>query len=262
MAKRRLICISDTHCGHRVGLTPPNWQNKTPTTKYDHIQKALYDEYLQMVKKYRKKDMILVVNGDCIDGKGTKSGSTELNTVAGADRNKQVEMAIEAIKEWKTENIIITAGTPYHTGVGEDFEENVAKGVNAKKFGGQEWVEVNGRVFDFKHFVSNSSIPHGKGTPIAKDRLWNLIWAEFKEQPKADFVIRSHVHSFDYIGGHNWLALTTPALQGQGSKFGSRIPSKRIDFGLVWFDIQDDGRFTWGWDTRIVEIQKAKPIRF
>ena len=41
---------------------------------------------------------LLLVGGDCIDGRGEKSGSTELITV---NRNEQCQMAAECIRVWR-----------------------------------------------------------------------------------------------------------------------------------------------------------------
>jgi len=254
---KRVIPISDLHCGHRVGLTPPKYRPKNPTTKWDKIQAELWGEYTKLIETYSPVD-VLIVNGDSIDGKGDRSGGTELLVT---DRFQQCAMAAEVIKMWKAKHIVMTYGTAYHTGQSEDLEDAIAKEVKAEKIGGHEWIDVNGVVFDVKHFVGSSSVPYGKGTPISKERLNNYLWSEHDEQPKADVIIRSHIHEFNYIGQSNWLALTTPALQGQGSKFGSRKCSGHVDWGIVYFDVEDDGSYTWGWDTVIVESQKAKIIR-
>jgi hypothetical protein len=51
--------------------------------------------------------------------------------------------------------------------------------------------------------------------------------------------------------------MITPALQGLGSKFGSRIPSGTVDFGIVWFDIEENGDFTWDYEVVLIKSQKA-----
>ncbi len=161
---------------------------------------------------------------------------------------------------WQAEKIIVLYGTAYHVGKDEDWEEQVAKDCGALKIGGQEWLNINGTVFDLKHKIGSSSIPHGRSTPIKKEKLWNIIHAEHDEQPNADVTIRAHVHYFDYSGNADWLGMTLPALQGKGSKFGSRICSGTIDFGMVYFDIQENGVYSWGWDTVRVATQQAKAI--
>jgi hypothetical protein len=241
---KRVVVISDLHCGSDVGLTHPMWQG-TP------LQKELWDAFAEMIKAVQPID-ILIVNGDMIDGKASRSGGTRMITV---DRAEQAEMAASAIEFTEANDIYLTYGTGYHTGNSEDWE-----GVVADKLGvpieDQLWVEVYDTTFDVKHFVGASSVPHGRHTSIARDRLWNILWADMGQQPKSDVIIRSHVHYHNYNGGPTWVAMTTPALQGLGSKFGSRIPSGTVDFGIVYFDVDEEG-FSWDSDIILVESQVA-----
>ena len=246
MSKRVVVC-GDFHCGHRVGLTPPAYQN-------EEVQGELWGAFEDMIEPLRPID-ILVVNGDLIDGKGKRSGGTELIT---ADRSEQAEMATVCIEYVDAAEVYLTFGTPYHVGRSEDWEAEVAKYISAP-IEDQLWLDVYGTIFDIKHFIGASSVPHGRHTTIARDRLWNILWAEMGQQPKADILIRSHVHYHNYCGGASWVAMTTPALQGLGSKFGARIPSGTVDFGIVVFDVDEDGSFSWDADTILIETQMSTP---
>jgi len=154
----------------------------------------------------------------------------------------------------------LSHNTPYHTGVTEDFERSVADAVNAK-IGGHEWIDVNGLIFDCKHKIGSSVIPHGRHTAIARDRLWNQLWSIDEQQPLADIIIRSHVHYFNYSGDADVLAMTTPALQGYGSKYGARQCSGRVDIGLVWFKIDDKGAYEWKPEIMRTELQKTRALK-
>lgn len=245
--QKRVVVISDLHCGHQFGLTPPSWHDTPDSTaspariKLADFRKRTFSLYYSWIKSLQPID-ILLVNADCIDGRGEKSGQTELIT---SDRDYQCDMASEIIKCAKAKKIVMTYGTPYHTGQLEDFENSIAKEVKAEKIGGHEWIDVNGLIFDLKHKVGSSTVPHGRGTSIAKEHLWNLIWAEREESPKSNIVIRSHVHYHHFCGGIDWMGLTTPALQGPGSKYGTRQCSGIVDFGLVHFDVNSSGNYEW-----------------
>lgn len=246
MQKKRVLIISDKHCGSTVGLTPPFWHQST-------LNVELWNLFVSMIDNVRPID-VLIDNGDGIDGKASRWGSTGLIT---ADRKEQCDMAVECIEVVGAKEVYLTRGTAYHSGRSEDWEDIVAERLKAP-IEDQLWVDVNGVVFDVKHFVSASQVPYGRHTAIAKDRVWNLLWAEMGQQPKSDVFIRSHVHSFNYAGGASWLAMTTPALQGLGSKFGSRIPSGTVDFGIVWVDIDENGNIeNWDHEVILIESQKA-----
>lgn len=255
---KRVVVIADLHCGHRVGLTPTKWQSAILGQKYYRIQKELWKEYTNIITRLGKIDR-LIVNGDCIDGRGKRSGGTELISV---DRQAQVDMAADAINFCRADRVVLTRGTPYHTGHAEEWENMLTDRVeNFHKIGDHEFYTVNGVIFDVKHHIGLSNIPHGQFTAISRDRLWNLIWAEYKMQPKADILIRSHVHYYGRNGGVDWDAFTTPALQGMGSKFGAKICSNLIYWGLIWFDVfnkPDEWGKKWTVNKYIVGIKSQR----
>ena len=220
------------------------------------MQVELWNEFKKAIKKIQPID-ILVVNGDAIEGKGTRSGSTELIQ---ADMNKQCDQAVEIINFIDADTVVMTYGTAYHTSpAGEDWERVIADRVGAT-IGDHEWLDINGLVFDCKHHVGGTSVPYSKGTQVSKDQLANLLWAEQDEQPRADIFIRSHVHSFFQCGEDHWLGVVLPALQGAGSKFGGRRCSMPVNFGIVWFDVDKNGEYSWNKNIIRVESQKAKVV--
>lgn len=260
---KKVAILSDFHCGHFSGLTPPGWLPSKPKGKIRSvcsINKAHWDWFEKSIKATGPFDIVFV-NGDCLDGKGTKSGGTELFT---PDMEEQAEMAVEVISKVpksKGCKIVLTRGTSYHTGEHEDWENIVAQRIDGI-IEDQAWVNVEGVVFDLKHHPSGGSqVPHGRHTGVARDRLWNILHVEKGVQPRADIFIRSHVHYHNFAGGQHWLAMTTPALQGEGSKYGMRRCSGVVDFGFVTFEI-NKGEYVWR--AHIAEVQRAneKTIKF
>lgn len=250
------MTVGDIHGGHRVGLTPPQFQSAIPGEQFHRIQVELWDYYQKAIESLKPID-IFVHNGDAIDGSGGRSGGSELITT---DCNRQVDIAYEAIKIADAGSYFLTYGTAYHTGQDTDYEK-----VLADRLGGvvrsQLWLDVNGTVLDIRHHIGNSAIPHGKGTPLAKEWLWNTLWNLEEGQPSADIFLRSHVHNFSGVLGPDWIALTLPALQGQGSKFGARRCSQVVHFGVVWFDCYEDGSYTWSKKLLIAKSQKQIAIK-
>lgn len=223
---KTVLCITDSHCGHKAGLTPPAYQTMD-------AQAEVWDWYSQTIEPL--KPDVLLVGGDMIDGKGKRSGGTELITT---DRFKQAQMATEVIDEAGCKEIIMVYGTPYHAGDEEDYESVIARTVGAF-ITGHAFPICNGLQFDLKHKVGSSTIPHGRATPIQKAKLWNKMWHDHNnEQPNADIILRGHVHYHEYSGNSRGLAMTLPALQGWGSKFGIRQCEGIVDTGLVWFKIR------------------------
>ena len=262
----RLVVISDLHCGHQVGLTPPPWWHdcvyaEGRNAKIAKIQRELWNFYADSIDSLQPIDR-LIVNGDAIDGKGARSGSSEQ---VAADRNEQCKMAAHAIDYANAEKAGIIYGTPYHTGTEEDFEWLVAQICDTPIafVSGQEFPIINGVQFDFKHKVGSSGIPHGRFTALARAQMWNKIWhAEHKLQPDARFLIRSHVHYHAHCGGSGWDAMTTPALQGFGSNYGVRQCEGLVDIGLLVFDIFNNGDTSWQLVKAELSHQKAQSLEF
>lgn len=240
--KKRMAIISDLHCGHIAGITPPGYDGSGRLAdKTKKLRQECWAWLQRSIKKSGPFD-IVQVNGDAIDGRGEKSGSRELLCV---DRMDQVAMATLAINAFRAEKVYMTYGTGYHAGNAEDFENQIAANVGAECIKSQLWLSVNGLTFDFKHHVGSSGIPHGRHTAISKERLWNTIWKEQGEQPKADVFVRSHVHYHSFAGGPEWIAMTTPALQAAATIYGGRRCSGTVDYGYLIFDIEANGSYTW-----------------
>lgn len=258
MKPKRVVVISDQHAGHIVGLTPPSWDIDRPRAqlkKSYKMRRALWDFYSQSLKALQPID-ILIVNGDCIDGRGEKSGGTELLYV---DRNDQVDMAVDGIMEAKAGKIVMSYGTGYHTGKEEDFEKSIADKVGAAKIGSVDSIDVNGTIINYRHYIGSSQVPHARHTAIARDHLWNVLWAERGEYPLAHIILRSHVHYYSLAGGADWIGMTTPGLEGYGSKFGARNISGTVDIGFLYFDILGKDNYTWG--KRIVRMPRSEPVK-
>lgn len=254
---KRVVVISDLHCGHLVGLTHPDFDarpNNVESSSFTlYNKRSLYWRlFSESIAQLQPIDY-LIVNGDAIDGRGEKSGSTELLVV---DRNEQVQMAIAVIETVKARKVVMSYGTAYHNGKLEDYEQQIANAINAVELVPYGYVDVEGLVLNYRHHCGGSSVPYGRVTSIAKERLWDVLRSEYDEFPKSDIVIRSHTHYFSFGGGYRWLAMVTPALQGYGSKYGERRVTGSIDWGFVHFDIESKEEYSW-----TQHIVKPKQLR-
>lgn len=271
---KRIVIIADLHCGHRAGLTPPDYRYREAShehiwRKFTSVQTETWRLYKMEIDRLRPIDL-LIANGDLIDGRGERSGGVELIT---GDRNEQCEMATECLRLAKAKKIVITRGTPYHAGDIESWEDLVAEKVAVAddtgykpervKIGDREWPEVNGYVFDCCHYVGGSSIPHGRSAGIKRDQLWQRLWAEAKDQPRVDCLVRSHVHYYRYEEddetGKIQSVVITPALQAMGTRYGARICRGTVSWGVLAWDINTKGQVVWRHVGRhTVESTKAK----
>jgi hypothetical protein len=254
---KRVVAMGDFHCGHVVGLTPPQWQHNDygdmPERMANElrIQRTMWSWYSKALQTLGNVD-ICVVNGDLIDGKGGRGGGAELLAPNLMD---QCDMAVECIKKVRCKQTVVVAGTPYHVNGddGTDYEEIIAQRVDGK-FLEHGWIDVNGLVFDVKHKIGSSSVPHGRNTSLAKEKLWNQLWHDRGGAVDADVLLRSHVHYHTYTGDINYMAMTLPALQGPGSRYGVRQCSGTIDVGFIVFDIES--KEDWSWRPYLMNVKE------
>lgn len=246
--QRRVVVIADLHCGHVIGLTHPDFDERPDSTESPNwhlykLRRELWSWFAKEVEALKPVDVV-ICNGDAIDGKGEKSGGTE---ELEPERDEQCNMAAAIIEEIGAKEVYMSYGTPYHIGHLEDWEKQVADKVKAVKIGGHDWLDVNGLVFDYRHFIPASSIPHGRHTAMALDHVWSELWAKTGEYPKGDVLLRSHVHYCTVTGNADWMGFITPALQWYGTKWGVRMMRGTVNFGLMHFDITNREDWTWRW---------------
>jgi len=240
---KRVVAIADLHCGHRVGLTPPQWQ-LNPENEWDakwlQLQREQWAWYKRTIERLRPIHLLLVM-GDAVDGASKKAEGRDSIRMK---RREQVDMAFTCINVAKASHIAMVYGTRYHVA---DWEENVRDLLGDKaSIGAHDWPQVNGVVFDIKHKVGGSqAAEYTRLTAIMREQQWNSVWAEAGRQPVGDYVLRAHVHYHRagkrMIGEREVWAMTCPALQGVGTEFGAEQCSGTVDFGLLSFDVTADG---------------------
>lgn len=167
----------------------------------------------------------------------------KLHVIDIVDAGKQTVWGLSTSTKTYVSDGFLSHNTPYHVGKLDDYEDLLAEHLGAA-IKDHPFFTIGGVTFDMKHKVGSSSVPYSRGTSIARDRLWNVLWSERGEQPKAGVILRSHVHYFSYVGGPGWVAMTTPALQAAGTKYGGRACSGTVDWGVVVFEVED-GEFDW-----------------
>jgi len=251
----RVVILADLHSMHQAGLVHPSFEmrpedRESPHFKLYNIRRKMFKFYQETLASLQPIDL-LIVNGDAVEGKGAKSGSTEVLTT---DRSEQASCAAALINEAQARLVEMTYGTPYHTGLEEDWENEVAKEVhNLNKIESTGHYKVDDIIIQARHFASRSSIPHGRFTPIAKQHLWNVLWKERGEYPKVDIIVRSHVHYFTHCGEADWIAFTTPALQAYWTKYGTRVCTGTVDYGIMWIDVNGKD---YEWDYRLLRLRR------
>lgn len=232
----KVLALGDLHTGHRGGLTPPSHQYHPA---YKERQAQLWEWFKSTTQELSPE--IVICNGDAIEGKGSRNGGVELVI---PDLSEQAEAAYQILKSIGASKYVLTYGTPCHVSGtdGTDYERQIATALGAE-IHDHAMIDIEGVRFSVKHKIGASGVPHGRGTALLKEALWDELWAgsEYEDRKRANVLIRSHVHYHAYAGTRDQLAMTLPCLQ-ISSDYGARQCNGTIDFGVCSFDI-NQGRY-------------------
>lgn len=222
-APRRIVVVSDTHCGSVMGLCPPivtlEGGGEYRVNKY---QSWLWACWLDMIEQVEHLDKpILVINGDALQGQSPKDGQ-----LIGSKRSTQVDIGKEAfaplVKACST--VYYVRGTEWHEGPAAQDVEGFAASMGAKRKDGtgqhtrsELYLDLGGQVIHFAHHIQNSSVPHYESTIPAREALIQtseLVRFFGPSAPNLRMVVRSHRHRSAIV----WLppdlySLVTPAFQ-------------------------------------------------
>lgn len=241
-SSKRILILSDLHCGHRHGLAHQD-------QCVNQYQKKAWDFFIKGIKKNGPYDIVFC-NGDLIDGKQQKCGGIELIT---SNPEEQCDMAIKILRKIqflnknKSLNYYFTRGTPYHTGSDIDYENLIAREFrngDKKNIDERLLVKVNGITFDLRHKIGSSSLPHTRMSPIAREISIAMLKETAEQRAKVDIIIRSHVHYYTMIETLDRVAISTPALQF-GSAYGERQCNGITDFGFLVCEVGKNKEIKW-----------------
>lgn len=236
----RLLVLSDTHCGHLLGLTPPDWvgpQNKQWAEPFWAMFREAVDELPRL-------DAV-VYNGDLVDGPGKKDTENHLTT----DMNNQLDMAEVIVSSVKTRRRYFVRGTGFHVDNTGNLEEIVARRFDATAQD-ELRLQIHGRRLHFRHVVGRSDIPYGQYTQLAKEQINDLLQAQMEDYDDADVLIRSHVHycvQTAVADGNRGLvrhAVTTPALQLRApiqGPYTRKLRTWLYHVGILYIEIDTSG---------------------
>ena len=241
---KRVLIVADTHCGHLLGLTPPQWRSNPA---YKEIQKVGWDFYTEQIKKLGHIDLCLC-NGDLIDGPDVFRSREYITD----NTEDQVKMAIECVEAVKADKYVFVRGTPVHVKTDRENENEIARHFKGK-IGDELKLDVNGCIIHARHTTGKSGTVYGSATSLQRSALVQLLNDEIDGNEKANIYVRSHAHEYVTVDRSICTACISPCLQFKGSSFGRKCTGF-YDYGLMWFDINPDGHFKY--DKEILTLSK------
>lgn len=222
------VVVSDLHCGSIYGLLPPGFKAFDGTARQQNTgQEYLWRCWLDFVDRARAaKPSFVIVNGDCVDGPQRRNEGSELALVSPSDQSQAaIETLVVLRKKTPGAKWFFTQGTPYHVGNWGAAEEEIARGLDAEAYPSVGtgircrevlWLEADGVLLEAAHHISVATGFY-RLTPLDREAQWSALTGKdaSKGIPKADLLIRSHVHFFSYGEHASKQILTTPAWQLQ-----------------------------------------------
>lgn len=215
MAKKLLV-VSDLHCGSQFALMPPVWEEQLEDTDM-HIthqcsaaQMDLYREWKKMCQKVGKVDDV-VINGDLVDGPNKKSNGKGTWT---NDLQTQALCAAHLILMIKAKRYHVTFGSPYHTGDNLNADALVGRILKSAGKEVKSGYEVaitykdEDSSYHFAHGISVSQVFHYRSTPIAREMMSAIL--NEKQIGKYNGIIRSHCHYYCAVEYGHSFGLITP----------------------------------------------------
>lgn len=238
-----ILLLGDNHAGHLHAPTPPGKYRADANTDRGRLQARVWDTAIACVARAMEwcRDMTgteprrCLHLGDAIDGKGERSGGTEQLEM---DRNQAARnIAAPLLLATGCEEFAMVYGTGYHTGLTEDFEDEVVYALRAAGtravIASQLHIDLGCVRLHAKHHVGGSSIPHGVHTASAREREVHLQWERDAGWPAARLTLRGHTHRYHYEGTVEAMSVVLPALLPPHTKYGGRRCFSPVDFGVA-----------------------------
>jgi hypothetical protein len=237
---KRMLIVSDLHCGHRVGLTPPQFDHEKNESLPHHRQaqyqtrRKLWDWFDTHVKEALGEEKLfdyMLCVGDAIDGPGDKNRGTDL---LHTDLDDQVTQASWILTNIPAEHRFFVHGTGSHEGKAEEFGRHVADSIGAECLPAFE-AEIGGVLMQARHHISGTSSLPSEMTPLVNAKIKQDAWQKSLEAEPFNLMVRGHSHRcrgaiFPRTRQQVW---TTPALQGFGSKYSRDMDGLPVDFGIM-----------------------------
>jgi hypothetical protein len=185
----------------------------------------------------------VVALGDTMQGH-RDPWATKLCASSFTDQKLAATKVMKMLKQ-KAKKLWMTAGTQYHNADFAENEREVAEAVGGEYV---PWLnlKVNGVNIHFAHGHIGGFVY--RSTPLEREIFFNLLAAEAEQAPKADIVVRAHVHFHAGYTAVNKKSFTTPCWQLPDEQSATRLASffkQQPAIGAVLIEVGDQ-RDEWG----------------
>lgn len=251
---KRGAVVSDIHAGSIYGILPPDFETfegvfKLPNAGQDYLW-SCWQDFTQRVANYDPD--FIIVNGDMVDGPQRKNHGAELSLAAWQDQKDAAIAALLVLHNRVRPECrwYFTQGTPYHVGNFGAAEEAIAEALGGQRYFSLGtgklcrevlWLDVDGVIIEAAHHIS-ASTGFYRLTALDREGQWSAMSAKDATMgvPKADLLIRSHVHYFGLAEHASKMIVTTPCWQLQ-TRFMRKSSVHRMHPNIGGLLIEVDG---------------------
>lgn len=250
----RVSIISDIHVASIFGLFPIKFVDshgheifQNPGQKYTW---SCWLDYVERTKKF-KPDAI-IVNGDVVDGKQRMQEAEELILNLPFDQEEAALEVLRPLKEAAPKaKWFFVAGTEYHDNRSARSIENIASRMDAVKYPGVGSgrfcrevldLELEGVTLNIAHHIGGGG-GMTRSPAIEREMVLATLAGRDGKGPRADVIIRSHIHNFVHVEDPTKHGFTTPCWELQTRFMRKRSVFKMLpDIGGLLLEIDGEAK--------------------
>ena len=229
---KRLLMVSDLHCGHRVGLSHPDFG-------LNKHQAKLFARWSDMCSKVGKVDGVLVC-GDSSEGPNRKNNGLGCWTT---DALEQIDVGVKLLKMIDADMYYTLMGSHYHIMNGNlNSDQLLARFLNGR-YEPDQVIRLNQRRIHAAH-----KAPVGQGEdrkPNASGRLIGNMLMNQQANGIFDVEVRGHVHYYSHTQTIAGQVIILPGWKFRDEFIASLGTNALIaDIGWVLLEVSDDNHIT------------------
>jgi len=227
--EKRIVVVGDLHFGSAYGLLPPGFIDSTGAEIGQNTgQRYLWECWLDFCGRVKNcKADAVIVNGDVVEGKQSKEGGLGLSLRMMVDQKAAALIGLSILKASVPSGckFYFVQGTAYHVGEHGDAEEDIAATLGGTQYYSVGpgrlvrealWLDIDGVILESCHAIGGTQGFY-RATQLDREMQWSAMSGKdsTKGVPKADLLIRSHVHHFITLGHASKQGVICPCWQLQ-----------------------------------------------
>ena len=251
-AIRKVLVISDTHCGSSVALMPPGFVTDNGNEiKPNAIQEWLWQCWVHMIEEWVPEQTgtdpwALVINGDLVEG--IHHHTTEIISSDFGDHLEIARLCYDLFNQIPNPpaKIFITIGTEVHT---RNCETRIGRAIGAQKdistgrYAFQRLdLRVNGTHCAFRHHIGTTARPYLEASQLSIHLGVEQLSAAKNDLPIPKVLGCAHRHKHGMFRDSSGMCFVTGPWQFL-TRFGYKVvPAELCKPSAVMLIFEDEGK--------------------